>query len=90
MGLVLGIGGSRGETAVRGTERNGIVWDCHWLLVGAGAKRAVRGTEWNGIVCYWYRELGGARGESTVKGQSRTVLCGTGNGYWWEQGVRQL
>ena len=25
-----------GETAARGTERNGIVWDWYWLLGGAG------------------------------------------------------
>jgi len=28
-----------GETVVRGTERNGIVWDWYWLL---GAARGVR------------------------------------------------
>jgi len=40
VGLVLVIGGSRGgETAVRGTERNGSVWDWYWLL---GAAEGVR------------------------------------------------
>ena len=36
VGLVLVIGGSRvSETAVRGTERNGIVWDWYWFLGSA-------------------------------------------------------
>jgi len=44
-----------GERAVRGTERNGIVWDWYWLLVAAGeGETAVRETEGNGIVCDWY------------------------------------
>ena len=36
VGLVFVIEGSRwGETAVRGTERNGIVWDWYCLLLAA-------------------------------------------------------
>jgi len=61
VGLVLVIGGSRGsETAVRGTERIGIVWDWYWLLGAAGDETAVRGRERNGIVWYWYWLLGAA------------------------------
>ena len=48
----MGVGG---ETTVRGTERNGILWDLYWVMLGAVGETAVRGTERNGIVwdCYW-------------------------------------
>jgi len=42
-----------GEKTVRGTERNVIVWDCYWVLVGAGGEIAARGTERNVIVWDW-------------------------------------
>jgi hypothetical protein len=29
----------RGKKAVRGTGRNGIVWEWYWVLVGAGGER---------------------------------------------------
>jgi len=50
------------ETAVRVTERNGIVWYWYWSLAAAGGERAVRGTELNVIVCDWYWLLGAAGG----------------------------
>jgi len=42
-----------GETAVRGTDWNVIVWDWYVLLVGAEGESAVRGTDRNGIVWDW-------------------------------------
>ena len=76
-----------GETAARGTERNGIVWDWYWLLGAAWVwdssekDRAKRNCV--GLVLViggsrWVRQQG--------EGQGGTVLCGTGTGYWGQRG----
>jgi len=40
----VGVVGVAGESSVRETERNGNLWDCLWVFLGAGCETAVRGT----------------------------------------------
>ena len=76
-----------GETAVRGTGRNGIVWDWYWLL-GAAGWRDSSARERAKLYCVGLvLVIGGSRGvRQQLEGQSETELCGTVTGYCGQQG----
>jgi len=85
VGLVLGIGGSRG---CEGSERDRAKWYCVGLVLVIGESRgggetAERETERDGIVWDWYWLLGraGVGVRQQRERQSEMVLCGTGTGY---------
>ena len=51
-----------GETAVRGTDWNGIVWDWNWVMLGGEGEIAVRGTRAELYCMGQVVGIGGSRG----------------------------
>ena len=65
---------------MRGRERDGILWDCKWLLVRAGCVRVVREADRNDSVWDWYWLMLAGRGEIATRVGERKVLYGTVTG----------